>query len=441
MTWRWSFFLCGLAWVGLTGCAGKSFHAPWRHKSPSESVATPPTTPKEEGPKADNNSIKLTSAKDWLQSRSTSATPAPADSLVLRAGGFEEERPPVEGELGEKFMEAMELYRREEYKKAESIFHNLAGKKKKHPPELVERAIFYEAECLYRQGRYPRAADTYSRLLNDFPSGAYREQAVQRLYDIANYWLDDTRVEMEEYREKLAGKRWLVWPRWFHWHKSKPWVDAEGRALKKLEEVHYNDMSGPYSDKAMFLAGSVMFYRENYQEADHYFSQLIERMPNSQLAPQALELAIISKHMSAGGTDYDGRKVAEARHLVDSALRNYPELANEKRDFLENQLVGINLQQAEKDFRIAEFYRRTGHPASAYFYYEIVRRRYPGTPFFDQATERMHELRRKEELALQQKAGSPDKPAAPAAKPEIAPPPRRLEQGLEIAPPPRRLPE
>jgi hypothetical protein len=57
------------------------------------------------------------------------------------------------------------------------------------------------------------------------------------------------------------------------------------------------------------------------------------------------------------------------------------------------QLYCINQQQADKDMKIAEYYRRTGHSGSAYFYYEIVRRRYPGTAYFDKATERMHELR------------------------------------------------
>ena len=148
--------------------------------------------------------------------------------------------------------------------------------------------------------------------------------------------------------------------------------------MQALEQVHLNDITGPLADKALFLAGGVKFYREDYHEADHYFSKLVEQHQNSPLAPQAIELAIISKHMSTGGPDYDGRKVAEARLLVDSALRNYPELARDKSGFLERQLGSITYQQAEKDYMTAEFYRRTGHPGSAYFYYEIVRRRYPG---------------------------------------------------------------
>jgi hypothetical protein len=37
-------------------------------------------------------------------------------------------------------------------------------------------------------------------------------------------------------------------------------------------------------------------------------------------------------------------------------------------------------QQAEKDLRIADFYRLNGHPDSARFYYKLVERRYPDTP-------------------------------------------------------------
>jgi outer membrane protein assembly factor BamD (BamD/ComL family) len=149
------------------------------------------------------------------------------------------------------------------------------------------------------------------------------------------------------------------------------------------------------ADKALFLAGGVKFFREDYKEADHFFSQLVEQHPNSTMAPQAVELAIISKSLSTGGADYDGRKVAEARIMVDTALRNYPQLAAEKSGFFERQIGSITYQQAEKDFSIGEFYRRTGHPGSAYFYYEIVRRRYPGSKWADMANDRMQELRAK----------------------------------------------
>src|SRR5262249_33050102 len=151
--------------------------------------------------------------------------------------------------------------------------------------------------------------------------------------------------------------------------------------------------NGPLADKALFLCGSVKFFNEDYREADHFFTQIYERHPNSPLAAQAVELAIISKHMSTGGSDYDGRKVAEARQLVHAALDSYPELANKKRDYLMRQLAGISAQQAEKEYKIGEFYRWTGHAPSAVFYYELVRRRYPGTEAARMAEQRIAELR------------------------------------------------
>jgi hypothetical protein len=49
---------------------------------------------------------------------------------------------------------------------------------------------------------------------------------------------------------------------------------------------------------------------------------------------------------------------------------------------------------AAKDFQTAEFYRRTGHPGSASFYYEAVSRRHPHTPYADEARRRLGDLRK-----------------------------------------------
>jgi outer membrane protein assembly factor BamD (BamD/ComL family) len=344
---------------------------------------------------------------------------------------------------------AHEIYRGGNYDAAQTAFHKIA-ENTRNSPLVAEEARFYEAECLYKLDKLPKSCDTYHKMLVDFPSGAYRDQAVRRMFDIANYWLEDTRTEMAEYREKREGKRTMVVPAVFHTEKKKPLLDEEGRAVQALDQVHLNDVTGPLADKALFLAGGVKFYREDYREADHYFSMLVEQHKDSPLAPQAIELAIISKHMSTGGPEYDGRKVAEARLLVDSALRNYPELARDKSGFLERQLGSITYQQAQKDYLTGEFYRRTGKPGSAYFYYEIVRRRYPGSKFADLATERMNEIRKhveesgdKSGSVFDQAKASIDrmfgkKPAEGGADPAQSP--ALLPQGPDPGAVPRSLP-
>ena len=355
-------------------------------------------------------------------------TKAPADSLVLRGGDLvADQSAAADAKAGAALAAAQELYRKDDYDTARAAFAKIANDTKM-PTAIAEEARFYEAECYRRMEKYPTASDTYHKMLLDHPTGSFREQAVQRMFDIGNYWLEDTRKEMAMYDEQKAGKRWFVITPLVHFEKSKPTIDQEGRAMEVLERVRYNDMQGPLADKSLFLAGTVKFWREDYREADYYFTQLAENHPNSELAPRAIELGIIAKHMGTGGSDYDGRKVAEARKLINTALQNYPTLAKdpEKEKFLTRQLINCNLQQAEKDFKIAEFYRRTNHPGSAYFYYEIVRRRYPGTKYADQATERMHELHAKAEKELGKTV--PPVPSAasapPAASPERAPTPR-----------------
>src|SRR5690349_19263556 len=69
--------------------------------------------------------------------------------------------------------------------------HAHAGLKGQAAPGAEERQ-FRAAEELRRQGAYPRAAQVYRRLLTDFPDGAHRRQAIESLYAIALYWLQDT---------------------------------------------------------------------------------------------------------------------------------------------------------------------------------------------------------------------------------------------------------
>ena len=339
------------------------------------------------------------------------APPPPTETLTLRAEGFVADRPPAPGSAEAEMLGAHDLYRRGDYAAAEKLF-NYHAEKSKNSPIVRAEAVFYEAECLRLQGDYPKAADLYTDLLNKYQNNPYREPALQHAFDIANFWLEDTREEMKEAQETREGKRWYVWPRFFSTDQKKPFLDREGRAIEKLEQVRYNDINGPLADKALFLCGSVKFFNEDFRDADFYFSQIYEKHKDSPLAAQAIELAIISKHLSTGGAEYDGKKVVEARKLVQAAFSAYPELAGDpkKREFLEKQIIGCTMQQAEKDFKMAEFWKRTGHPGSAYWYYGLVIQRYPNTKFAELSAQRMEEIKDKVEKENAGKAAVPKFP-------------------------------
>jgi len=222
------------------------------------------------------------------------------------------------------------------------------------------------------------------------------------MYQIADEWLNDFRNELERRKDESGILTWR--PEWKNpFDKKRVLVGQEGRTLEALDHVWTHDMMGPHADKALFWCGYVNFIRGNFQEADHFFSTLDVMHKDSPLRPQAMAFAIQAKNNSTGGAVYDNRKCAEALQLVHVAEATVPELTQdpEMARKLNRARDQIRYQQAEKDFRMAEYYERTGHPGSAVFYYELVRRRYAGTRYSDVATDR------KEHLLALMKAGKP----------------------------------
>jgi len=317
----------------------------------------------------------------------------PASGEITQVGHAELPGSPVQHEG---LAKAEDAYRHEEFAKAGEMFEEIADDTKNRP-EVAERARFYQAECLRRQNYYPKAVDAYHKLLQDFPAGLYRQQAIGQMYLIASEWLQPVRDEIAELTKPEKERKPKSWAEGIvpvNFDRKLPTVGTEERALQTLERVYFNDPTGPYADKALFMLGRVYYHRENYKDAARYFQQLAEAYDRSPLRDEALKLAIIAKNNSTGGPQYDGRDAAEAMRLINNAKATSPTLARENGKLLDEQALMVRYQQAEKDFETAEFYRRTGHPGSAWFYYELVQRRYAGIkPFADQAKARQAELR------------------------------------------------
>lgn len=325
--------------------------------------------------------------------------------MVLRGAGLEAEKFGPDAPVFAELEGAKQRFQENDFAKAEPIFAKLANNTK-NPLPVAEEARYYEGECQRLKGDYRSAEATYKRQMKDFRNGQFTDQANRRLFDIANYWLDETRDQMKAYEEKREGKRTIIWPASFvHFTKDKPLFDIEGHAVQCLEEVRLNDINGPLGEKSLFFLATVKYFREDYREADYFYTELYTKFPNSPLAEKAIKQAILCKSLCTGGSAYDARTVEEARKLIDTAMRAYPKLAGQETEWMQRQVVSINLQQADRDWNIAEFYRRTGKSGSAYFYYELVRRRYPGTTYAERAAARLSDIRGRaeSEQAAQQK--------------------------------------
>jgi outer membrane protein assembly factor BamD (BamD/ComL family) len=320
--------------------------------------------------------------------------PLPAESFVMRGGGLEAERTLDPESPQGKLERTKILFAQGDYKQPEKVFHYLVHATK-NDRAVVEEALFYEAECQYMRNDFSKAEATYRKLLDEFQlMSRFQRQATRRMYDIALYWLQDTHAVMKAYAEIQEGKRWFYNPYpYIHFEKKKPFLDEEGRAMRALETVYMNDFKGPLGEKALMQLATIHFYRGNYRDADLWYGKICEDYPESKIAPEAMKRLIICKQMMTGGSAYDAKPLQQARDLIQKASR-YPELRKDE-EFLKRQLLSISHQQADKDYNIAEFYRRTGHPGAAYFYYELVRRRYPGSTYAEKATKRMEDLHRR----------------------------------------------
>lgn len=293
----------------------------------------------------------------------------------------------------EKLKQAHELYDAGEYKKAGKIFKELADNHG-NSRTLAGEAQWFQAECRRHRGRFPDAVDSYHRYLMEFYDGPYKAQACEWIYKIGEFWLDDFRQEMAARQNESGMLHWRPsWPN--PTDTMRPLLLQESRALEALQMVSMYDGQGPLADKALYWCGIVNFIRGNFEQADSFFTQLKDMHPHSPLRPQAFIYGIQAKNNATGGAMYDGRKCAEALHMIQLAEASIPEMSRDPQmaEMLAKSKFAIRYQQAEKDFITAEWYERTGHPGSAYFYYELTRRRYANTRYAEIAAERMARIK------------------------------------------------
>ena len=300
---------------------------------------------------------------------------------------------------------------------AEKMFKKLADNAK-NPLDVIEEARYCEAECQLQREDYRNAAATYKRQLKDLHDGKFTQRALEKLYFIANLWLNDTREQAKAYDQQRHGKVWLVTPMPIvHFDHKKPFLDEEGNALQCLETIIEHDRDNKLKEDSLFLLATVKLFRGDYSAADDYYTALWrdKTFKNSPYAVKACKQSVLCKLQVNGGTVYNPKTIEEARKALFDGQERFPELRQEK-EWLDQHFKAINVMQADRDFKIAEFYRASGKPGAAYFYYELVRRRYPGSNYEKKSeeyiaairvqVEREQEVARKAEEKLQERSPS-----------------------------------
>ncbi|MGZ3379948.1 MAG: tetratricopeptide repeat protein [Isosphaeraceae bacterium] len=351
----------------------------------SETVEEPRTllqrwlNPKKDKEAKDDDSSKLPSSKS-------------PSTLVLGSDGWRPMLKPQKNPEAEKeFDEAHKLFQQGKLAEAETAFAKIAKNRK--GSHWGERAQYYVAEIQYQQKRYVKANDSYERLFADYPGTEFLDKLVSREYALAQMWLSQS-------DPKAKPEQKLPW--YTHFTGEQPIIDTQGMALKALEHVRHHWSDGPLADDAVLQIAEFHMRTADYESAATYYDQLIADHQKSPFFQKA-QLAAIDARMKAYlGPEYDGSGLEKARELVKQTMTSFPD-RQASYENLYHTLDLINDQEAERTYKVGEYYKRVGKVASAEYYFGKIPQRWPSSPWA---------LKSKTELA--QLAKMPRKPSVPS---------------------------
>ena len=265
--------------------------------------------------------------------------------------------------------------------------------KKRKGTHWGEKSQYYVAESQYQQKKYVKANDSFERLYADYPGTEFRDKLVSREYALAQMWLAQSDPEAKA-EQKL--------PWYTRFTGEQPLIDTRGTGLKALEHVRHHDPDGPLADDSVLQIADYHMKSKDYESAAIYYDQLVASHPKSPFLQKAQLASIDSRLKAYMGPDYDGSGLEKAREMVKQTMSTFPD-RQASYENLYHTLDVINDQEAERTFKVGEYYKRTGKVTSAEFYFGKIPQRWPGSPWAVKA---------KTELA--QLAKMPRKPSVPS---------------------------
>jgi outer membrane protein assembly factor BamD (BamD/ComL family) len=304
---------------------------------------------------------------------------------------------------------------------------------------IEEDALFMVAESQFAEQEYPAAQDSYGRLLEKYPSTRHLDMVTRRLFAIAREWLgvpdqdaDNGQIQLVSHSEDgtdspaLQAVRgpahWPIVPNLFD--RTHPLFDTDGRAMQALEAIWQHDATGPLADDALMLQATHYQRKGDYVEAARLYALVREQYPDS---PHFQDAFILGSHVTLAaysGPTYDDTTLQEAKVLKEQARRLFPNLSDEQRQRLEDELVRIREAEVEREWAKVEFYLRKVQPASVALHCNQIINRYPDSKYAKQAWDVLQRQQQDSDgrglWALGRRSRNPD---APVAEAENAPRP------------------
>jgi outer membrane protein assembly factor BamD len=237
----------------------------------------------------------------------------------------------------------------------------------------AEEALILSARCYLAAGNYTKCREELNELRRRYVHPTYLDAMGQ--------------VESALGRGYLEGKG--------EGGTFKP-ASRLRKARAIFEHILSEDPQGRWADDALLGLGECEEAVGRWDEAMDQYKKLLEKYPTSELRAEAEGRIAYCISKREPQPEYTEAETKEALRRIENARE---EAASGDTDLdavaLEENERMLKSRLAEKRFDQAQFYAKNGHYRAAEVYYELIKVRYPESPWAKKAEEALNQIRRR----------------------------------------------
>src|ERR1700730_13434131 len=237
--------------------------------------------------------------------------------------------------------------------------------------DIAAEAQFKSGEMLEKEGKLQRAFYEYQALVQKYPRSPDFEAALQAQYGIGKAYLDGKRVDLY----------------------GVPTLPSMAKAQEMFQKIVTNAPYGRIAPLAQYGIGQALEKSGSIVATVNASQQVVDRYPNSDVAPNAMYQICYVYFQASRSTGYDQTAAVRAQEAFDDFLLRYPN--SEKVPQAQDNLKALQGRKTENSYTIAKFYDKQKNYKAAYVYYNEVVQQQPDSPQAERAKQRMDEIRAK----------------------------------------------
>ncbi len=156
-------------------------------------------------------------------------------------------------------------------------------------------------------------------------------------------------------------------------------------ALSFFDMIKLQFPGSNVADKALYYTAEINFIRQEYILASFNYNRVRTNFPGSEYAKISAYKAGLSLFNISPSYHKDQEHTIKAIKTLQEFQYIYPNKEDSLYKITDSMIIECRNKLAEKDFRIAELYKKLESPRSALIYYESVLKNYDDTKFYEEA--------------------------------------------------------